>query len=84
MYSIGSRNDFGFEEAVLRDVSESCEIHTFDPTVGLNPSKKPENVHFHPWGLGAENEQLSDGIVLKTLEQIVQDLGHAGRTIDAK
>ena len=31
VYSFGSNNDFGFEEAVLRQDAR-CKIHTFDPT----------------------------------------------------
>ena len=30
VYSIGSNNDFSFEEAVLKDIGSHCEIHTFD------------------------------------------------------
>lgn len=81
VYSVGSNNDFSFEESVLREVSESCEIHTFDPTVGLNPSRKPDTVNFHPWGLAATNF-MRKGQTFKTMKQIVKELGHEGRTID--
>lgn len=81
VYSVGSNNDFSFEESVLREVSESCEIHTFDPTVGTNPSQKPDDVEFHPWGLATDNFQKG-GQTFKNMKQIVKDLGHEGRTID--
>jgi hypothetical protein len=79
IYSIGSRNDFSFEEGVLHDISTACEIHTFDPTVGDHPSHIPQhgNVHFHPWGLS----NVDNGSY-KTLPQIVKDLGHTSREID--
>ena len=32
IYSVGSRGDFSFEEAVRKDVSKHCEVHTFDPS----------------------------------------------------
>lgn len=28
VYSIGSNNDFSFEEAVLKHIGQHCEIHT--------------------------------------------------------
>ena len=78
VYSVGSENDFSFEEAVWTMVSPECEIHTFDPTIGEQPSNLPAgNIHFHPWGLAAQD----DG-VFKTLPTIITELGHTGREID--
>ena len=53
VYSVGSNNDFGFEEKILTDISPDCVIHTFDPTVGDSPSNLPAHgkIKFHPWGL---------------------------------
>lgn len=79
IYSVGSFDDFSFEEAIMRDVSSACEIHVFDHTVS-NPRNKPCGVHFHPWGLGGAREP--DGSDLKSLADIVVALGHKGRTID--
>ncbi|KAL7563625.1 hypothetical protein ACA910_013365 [Epithemia clementina (nom. ined.)] len=31
VYSVGSKNDFSFEESVFADIGTHCEIHTFDP-----------------------------------------------------
>ena len=45
--SVGSFDDFSFEEAITRDVSSAREIHAFDHTVS-NPRNKPCGVHFHP------------------------------------
>jgi hypothetical protein len=77
--SVGSFDDFSFEEAITRDVSSAREIHAFDHTVS-NPRNKPCGVHFHPWGLGGAREP--DGSDLKSLADIVVALGHKGRTID--
>lgn len=80
VYSVGSNNDFSFEEAVLRDISLDCEIHTFDHTIGSVPSNLPEqgNMAFHPWGLSRSDR----GANMKSMATIVKALGHEGRTID--
>jgi len=85
VYSIGSNNNFMFEEAVLREISPACEIHTFDPTVGDHPSNKPNNVHFHPWGLGnATGTSKIRGKIhnVKTMADIRKELNHESRTVD--
>jgi len=84
IYSFGSENKFDFEDAVSQN-SPNCEIHTFDHTVGMSPSNKPAHVHFHPWGLGnpsaAQFRTVSQRKPLKTLSQIVAELGHWNRQI---
>ena len=79
VYSVGSYNDFSFEEGVWLDVSPECEVHTFDPTIGEQPSNLPvgKNIHFHPWGLASQDEGS-----YKTLPSIIKELGHTGREID--
>lgn len=79
VYSVGSNNDFSFEEAVLRDVSPTCEIHTFDPTIGDHPSNLPANgkISFHPWGLAQ-----ADSGDFKTMATIRTELGHVHRQVD--
>jgi hypothetical protein len=76
IYSIGSNNDFRFEDAILRDTSTNCEIHVFDHTV-KKPTNKPPDVHFHLWGLGVRTRGA-----IKSLQDIVHELNHTGRTID--
>jgi hypothetical protein len=78
IYSVGSNNDFQFEQAILKDVSSRCEIHVFDHTV-QTPTNKPGAVHFHLWGLS--NVDSADG-KMKTLHSMVAALGHQGRTLD--
>lgn len=87
VYSVGSHNDFSFEEAVIRDIGQHCEIHTFDLIdyaegaidvgdrfyEGVN---KPA-VNFHQVGIGSDKPPK-----FKSLQTIVSELGHEGRTID--
>ena len=48
--SIGSNNDFSFEESMHATFDSLCTIHTFDHTV-KDPTP-PEYVHYHALGLG--------------------------------
>jgi hypothetical protein len=82
VYSIGSNNDFQFENSIYESISKNCEIHTFDPTVGNNPSNKPENVKFHAWGISNKNFINSKGYDMRTIENITRTLGHLNQKID--
>jgi hypothetical protein len=90
VYSIGSNNNFMFEESVLRDISPACEIHTFDPTIGDHPSRKPKEVQFHPWGLASESgtshirrhNRKKYNATMKSMESIIKVLKHENRTVD--
>ncbi|KAJ1444702.1 methyltransferase domain-containing protein [Pelagophyceae sp. CCMP2097] len=72
VYSIGIRKDWTFD---LAAAAAGCEVHSFDPTIGLDPAGRPRgvNVTFHPWGLGAV-----DGEALKVAE-FAEAAGGAGR-----
>eukprot|EP00565_Helicotheca_tamesis_P001191 CAMPEP_0185725932 /NCGR_PEP_ID=MMETSP1171-20130828/2057_1 /TAXON_ID=374046 /ORGANISM="Helicotheca tamensis, Strain CCMP826" /LENGTH=339 /DNA_ID=CAMNT_0028394177 /DNA_START=167 /DNA_END=1186 /DNA_ORIENTATION=- len=76
VYSIGSNNDFSFENFVYSEISQDCEIHTFDPG---NYSKGAEKagVNYHQYYVG-----LDEGESSKSMKTIVEELGHQGRTID--
>mmetsp|Transcript_23218 Transcript_23218/g.37231 ORF Transcript_23218/g.37231 Transcript_23218/m.37231 type:complete len:310 (+) Transcript_23218:142-1071(+) len=76
VYSVGSSDDFRFENDILQKVSSDCEIHVFDHTVP-NPTTKPPAVHYHAYGLSVHSSGN-----LRTLKDIVNELGHAGRRID--
>ena len=83
VYSIGSNNNFAFEESVHKEISNDCEIHTFDPTISENPSNKPDYVHFHKWGLGIEDKEgVRKKRELYSMSTIVEKLGHKNRRID--
>lgn len=87
VYSVGSMNDFSFEEAVLRDIGPHCEIHTFDfGNYAAGAEKLGTRLHdgvnktavvYHQVGLG-----LDDPPKFKSLKTIVEKLGHVNRTID--
>ena len=87
IYSVGSNNDFRFEEEVLKLISDSCEIHTFDPSVKI--PRPPKSVHFHPWGISSKTETLQNqtkpnrnGWNMKSVNDVIEFLGHQNRTID--
>ena len=87
VYSVGSNGKNEFEKAVKEELGEHCEIHTFDME-----SYNRRNGHFkdaldgyaefHNWGLGTEAQAKKNPDTFKTLKQTMEELGHAGRTID--
>jgi hypothetical protein len=79
VYSVGSNDEFSFEESILKEISPDCEIHTFDPTVGDSPSNLPTHgkINFHPWGMAGRDQGM-----YKTLPTIIDELGHKGEEID--
>ena len=94
IYSVGSDNDFSFEESVREEISPACEVHTFDPSIGAAPSNRPKWVAFHPWGVssvsgavageahdGERNAAMRAGVFM-TLTEISATLGHSDREID--
>ena len=94
IYSVGSDNDFSFEESVREEISPACEVHTFDPSIGAAPSNQPQWVAFHPWGVssssgavagtahdGERNAAMRTGVFM-TLTEISAALGHSEREID--
>jgi len=81
IYSFGSENKFDFEVYARREMGEHCEIHTFDHTIGQNPSQKPDFVNFHPWGIGTGSRTRLLNSPLKSLSEIVTALGHWDRQI---
>ena len=78
IYSVGSANDFAWEEEVKRR-APNCEIHVFDHTVA-NASNKPDDVFFHKWGL-TENESHRNPN-MKSLSEIIKALRHENRRLD--
>lgn len=81
VYSIGSSNRFQFEEHVYSEISQDCEIHTFDPTIGEHPSNKPDFVNFHPWGVAGKTGTTDKGEMF-SVPDLIKALGHQNRSID--
>jgi hypothetical protein len=78
IYSIGSNNDFSWEEGV-KARAPNCVIHVFDHTVA-NASNKPHNVFFHRWGLSEVDSNRNP--TLKSLSEISKALGHKDKRVD--
>ncbi|CAE8607759.1 unnamed protein product [Polarella glacialis] len=83
IYSIGSDGEFSFEKAIHDQISNKCEIHTFD--------KKPIEFYLRPeYTPGYPHERVPSFVNYhiveisrsKNLAQLVKDLGHNGRTIE--
>mmetsp|Transcript_2090 Transcript_2090/g.5624 ORF Transcript_2090/g.5624 Transcript_2090/m.5624 type:complete len:366 (-) Transcript_2090:524-1621(-) len=82
IYSIGSNNDFRFEEAIHERLPD-CEIFTFDPTVMSHnlSSSLPPFVQFRHWGLKGD-DTFERGMQFYRLDTIMDKLGHTDREID--
>lgn len=85
VYGVGG-GDFMFEKSI-RDISENCEIHGFDPT--FDPEKKTElikllNIKFHPIGIGSGTmlNHKKEPVEKMLIPDIMAKLGHVGRRID--
>ena len=74
VYSIGSNDEFSFEEAV-HNFNPKCEIHTFDPTTP-RPKNCPSFVSFHAWALGT-----SDAPFTYTIPTMMRRLGHSNVSV---
>jgi len=69
IFSLGSRGDFSFEEAIDKETGGRCQIHTFDCTGEWNHTISK----FHNWCLGSEDTVI-DGKIFKTLATIAKEL----------
>jgi hypothetical protein len=90
IYSLGSNGNFEFERALLQ-IAPNCEIHVFDPGNYGTRIARQSNIHYHQIGLqpsydtdpiltNSTFQQPSSG-TFQTLQQMITDLGHTGRTI---
>ena len=87
IYSIGSNNEFSFEEH-MHALFPHCEIHTLDHTVAA-PSNPPF-VNYHSWGLSNVDEgsvnYVGDRVVLNngaiySFPTVMKAMGHEKRTV---
>ena len=72
--SIGSNNDFSFEDGI-HNLNPNCQIHTFDHTVV--PVNVPPFVTFHDFGLANRDEGK-----LVTMKSALKLAGLSGKHID--
>jgi len=82
VYSIGSNNDFTFEQHVHKDIHQDCDIHTFDFGDYADGAKEAGGkITYHQYGLGTD-ETDAKGNSFKSLSTVIEELGHQNRVID--
>lgn len=84
IYSIGSNYDFQFEEG-LRKYASNCKFHIFDGTMNISKKALPDslgggNISFHNYNVDIKDS--GNGIQTKSLRNIINELGHHGKTIN--
>ncbi|XP_060063199.1 probable methyltransferase-like protein 24 [Ylistrum balloti] len=90
VYSFGIGNDFSFDDDMAE---QGCEVHSFDPSMGVKDYIRNSTVHFHAIGLGGkviENFNARKDMYVRekqtwtimTLGSIMAALGHKDRDID--
>lgn len=74
IYSLGSKNQFGFEEEMV--AKTPCELHTFDCT-SSKPTDLHPRIHFHSVCIGGEDSSSGEtGRKYRSLQGIARELGH--------
>lgn len=88
VYSVGCAGKVEFERGLQEYFGSACEMHVFDVT-GYN--KRNGNFTtivqgvggtFHQWGIGTAEQSAKNPTQFHTMRKTVEELGHAGRTID--
>ena len=75
VYSVGNPYNYDFEDGLVNLLGNVCEIHVFH--AGDMGMKKP-NIRQHAWNIKSAHD-AGEG---KTLQETVNELGHAHRVID--
>ncbi|XP_043209808.1 methyltransferase-like protein 24 isoform X2 [Amphibalanus amphitrite] len=73
VYAYGVSYDWTFDDGMARF---GCEVHSFDPSIGAQPARRPSGVHFHPVGLGRNDHVNAYGWQIWTLDRAMRELGH--------
>jgi hypothetical protein len=82
IYSVGSKGNYRFEEAMISEIGRICEIHVFDYSKDYDrPENKENNIYFHQWGLQGSHQNRTGG-EFYSFPQILKKLGHEKKTID--
>lgn len=80
VFSIGSNNQFEFEESVHEAFPSACAIHTFDCTVAVPTPPEQVPLHFHKVCLGAKKE-IIEGKAFASLHDMVEMTGGSQPTL---
>ncbi|XP_046546444.1 uncharacterized protein LOC124256498 isoform X2 [Haliotis rubra] len=90
VYSFGIWKDWSFDDAMG---ALGCEVHSFDPSIGLKSFDRSQNVHFHDLALSYKDSDTyvppKDRYVktkttwkIRRLKTIMEMLGHTNRHLD--
>jgi hypothetical protein len=80
VYSFGINNQWTFDEAMAKF---GCQVHSFDPSMGVSDYDRSRYIHFHNLGLSGKNEvHPTTKWNLKTASSIYEMLGHQPTLID--
>ena len=83
IYSIGSNNEFSFEQAMHEHIHKDCDIHIFDFGNYAEGAKKAGGkLAYHQQGLSATDSSGKNGDVFKSLDTVFKELGHQNTVID--
>ncbi|XP_041359567.1 uncharacterized protein LOC121375921 isoform X2 [Gigantopelta aegis] len=74
VYSLGINYNFMFDDSIA--TKYGCEVHSFDPKMGLGEHDHSLRVHFHPAAISNVNKVDSQGRQLYTLEEAQKRLHH--------
>ncbi len=78
VYSFGVSKDWSFDDAMH---GAGCEVHSFDPSIGLPDHKRGARHWFHNWGLATSDAKVEPGWDLSTYRDIRRRLGHDSRQV---
>jgi hypothetical protein len=94
VYSVGSSNEYSFEQSINSYFGGRAQIFTFDG-YGDITWKPPEVTHFYPYAVGPEDRVLQNAkdlvmradttyasVIVRTLMSIAAELNHTARPID--
>ncbi|KAI9202077.1 methyltransferase domain-containing protein [Polychytrium aggregatum] len=89
VYSFGINNDFSFDDQIhLKATDHGCEVHSFDPSMGVQSHERTPGHWFHDAGISAvdsdnwdggltsANHDNTKGWVVKTVPSWMNTLSH--------
>ncbi|XP_065563194.1 uncharacterized protein LOC136029074 isoform X2 [Artemia franciscana] len=79
VYSFGVKNDWSFEDAMMK---YGCEVYGFDPSIIEPKQTGVRKFIFYKIGLQGKDEVNKRGWEMKSLRSIMKLLGHENRIID--